>query len=104
MLSSDRIDALFIEKIRNYIDLYDDFILFKDPGNNDDTTEFFEKYKSEILPILLDNLSSPSAIERNAAVGFLRKITGQNFGFNPRIQYSQEEIIQQWKDYIEREY
>ena len=104
LLGSDRTYALLIEKMRNYIDSFDQYALFVDPGNKDETTEFYEKYKSEILPILLDKLSSPSAIERDAAVGFLRKITGQNFGFNPRIQYSQEKIIQQWRDYIEREY
>jgi hypothetical protein len=103
LLGSERTEALLIEKMRNYLDL-DQYALFVDPGNKNETTKFFEKYKSEIMPILIDQLSSPSAVTRAASIDFLRKITGKDFGFQPKIQYSQKQIIQQWKDYIKREY
>ena len=90
--------------MRNYIDNEDDISLFIDIYNRPETTQFFDEHKEQILPIILDKLNDSSETTRSIAIGYLRKITGQNFGFQTEKKDGQKQIIQQWKNFIETEY
>ncbi len=66
---------------------------------------FFEEYENQIMPILVNQLNNRDKETRSHAHGILKEVTGQDFGFNPDKYHGyQDDIIQQWKDYIEREY
>jgi hypothetical protein len=98
-LQSKRTYALLLKRMKNYFSNDDRYALF-----NQGASDFLSSNKKEIMHILVNHLNSPYAIERSAAIVCLREITGQNFGFQPKKQFGQEESIRNWKNYIEQEY
>jgi len=94
-LRNDLTDALWIEKMTNYLDCVD--------TNTD--SDFFMDYEPEILQIALEHLNNRDRAVRGYAVSILRNATGQNFGFDPnRYHGRQDAIIQQWREYVDQEY
>lgn len=92
-LHSPRTDALMLEKMRHGLNHDTQYVC---------TGSFFEKYKSEVLGILVDQLSSKDRETRKEANSILQKLTGQDFGFQPsRFSGQQEEAIAKWQKYIE---
>jgi len=53
------------------------------------------------MEVLIDALASPEAQSRRRAVGLLRKVTGQNFGFDPDAAEEQRtEALTRWRDWF----
>ncbi|MBN2589073.1 MAG: hypothetical protein JXA96_04370 [Sedimentisphaerales bacterium] len=100
-LRSEKTDALILEKLQNYVDFWDCHSMLSSQINRD----FFEEYKKQILPILVNQLNNRNKDTCSNAHGILKEATGQDFGFDPEKYHGyQDDIIQQWRDYIEREY
>ena len=96
-LRNDLTDALWLEKLTYNIDIMSDRDIAE--------TGFFKDNRSEILSILVEQLNNKRRSIRGFALEILRQATGQNFGFDPaKYHVLQEEIIQQWRNYIAHEY
>jgi hypothetical protein len=94
-LRNDLTDALLLEKLTHYLDRAD--ANFK--------SDFFNDYKPEILHIAVEHLNNKDRTVRALAKFILNNVTGQDFGFDPNFYHGrQDDIIQQWRDYLDREY
>jgi hypothetical protein len=66
-------------------------------------TSFFADHEREVLPILVNNLESKDRKARSHANRVLKRLTGQDFGFQPeRFVGQQDEQIERWRSYVER--
>lgn len=94
-LRNDRTDALWLEKMSYYLDRAD----------TDVNSNFFNDYKPEILRIAANQLDNKNRAIRGYALTILHNATEQNFGFDPEKYHGlQDDIIQQWRDYLDQEY
>jgi len=91
-LRSPKTDQLFIGRLRNGV------------GDKDiEALVIAEAYKAEVLPILVEHLSSRNRTTRENAYDMLKGLTGKNFGFDPcRFVGQQEESIEKWRSYVEQ--
>ena len=87
-------DALLFEKLRHGLDSGDTYAF--------GISGFVEDYKGQILAILVDQLSSRDRTTRKYANEILKRLTGQDFGFEPdRFVGQQDEVIEQWRTYVD---
>nr|NIP28607.1 hypothetical protein [Phycisphaerae bacterium]NIP56167.1 hypothetical protein [Phycisphaerae bacterium]NIS54628.1 hypothetical protein [Phycisphaerae bacterium]NIU12240.1 hypothetical protein [Phycisphaerae bacterium]NIU60086.1 hypothetical protein [Phycisphaerae bacterium] len=98
-LRSHRTDALLLESLRHGC--------FRPEGSytGDDRRyyayAFAKEYKRQILPILVDRLSSRDRTTRKYANTLLERLTGQDFGFQPeQFVCWQEKAIGRWRAYV----
>ncbi|MBN1974051.1 MAG: hypothetical protein JW787_10465 [Sedimentisphaerales bacterium] len=112
-LRSKRTDALLLEKLSSYLYIGDDNAVvefaapdyFSDMNYSYHAAAFCRDYTDQIIQILFMHLSSRDKESRTRANDYLKKLTGQDFGFDPAKYHGfQENIVQQWKDYLTKEY
>lgn len=97
-LRSPRTDAILIESLNHF---HHPFGTNRCGGNYGYGFAFLKQYKYETLPIIVEQLTSPSRKVRESANGILRDITGQDFGFNKdTFAGQQDDIIERWRMYI----
>lgn len=90
-LRNELTDALLLEKLTYYLDRADTNI----------ETDFFSDHRKEILNIAVEQLESRNLTTRQYALEILLKATGLNYGFDSgRYAGQQEDIIQQWREYL----
>lgn len=93
-LRSPRTDALLLEKLRHGLDSGDTYAF--------GISSFVEDYKGQILAILVHQLSSRDRTTRKYANEILKRLTGQDFRFEPdRFVGQQDEVIEQWRSYVD---
>jgi len=98
-LRSHRTDALLLESLRHSY--------FRPEGSytGDDRRyyayAFAKEYQKQILPILVDRLSSRDRTTRKYANKLLERLTAQDFGFQAeKFVCQQEKAIGRWREYI----
>jgi HEAT repeat protein len=100
-LRSADTDALLLESLGHHGFPHEDI-----GGTGNDSRyyayAFAKEYKHQILPILVEQLFSNDGKVRESADGLLRRLTGQNFGFQPdKFVFQQTEPIERWRSYVE---
>jgi HEAT repeat protein len=93
-LRSPRADVLLLERLRDGL------------GSNDGrwilSSTFFKDYERQILPIIVDHLSSTDRRTRKYANEILTGVTSQDFGFQPeKFVGQQTEAIERWRNYVD---
>jgi hypothetical protein len=91
-LRSPDTDQLFLDRLRNGV------------GDKDiEAIEIAKAYEAEVLPILVDNLSSRHRGTRKNANDMLKRLTGKSFGFSPVMYVGQQrEAVEHWRSYVEQ--
>jgi hypothetical protein len=90
-LRNELTDTLWLEKLTYSLDRAD----------TDIETDFYKEHKREILNKVVEHLNSKDREVRGIAIEMLRKVTGQNFGFDAdRYAGQQDDIIQRWREYL----
>ena len=93
-LRSPRTDALLLEKLRHGVDSGDMYAF--------SISAFFNDYQQEILLILVEQLGNRDRQTRKYANEILKRLTGQDFGFQPdRFVGQQDEAVEQWRSYVD---
>jgi len=86
---------LLLEKLRYGLDSGDTYAFGI-------SSSFVEDYNGQILAILVDQLSSRDLTTRKYANEILKRLTGQDFGFQPeRFVGQQTEAIEKWRSYVD---
>jgi HEAT repeat protein len=86
-LGSPRTDALLLESFRRHA-----------PSCGPDIAK---RYRREILPLLVDQLSNRDREARRKANASLKEVTGQDFGFQPdKFVLQQTEAIERWRRHV----
>jgi hypothetical protein len=91
-LRSPETDQLFIERLRNGV------------GDEDiKAIAIAETYKDQVLPILVEHLSSRDRTTREKSHDMLKRLTGKHFGFDPgKFVGQQDEAIELWRSSVEQ--
>ncbi|MCC6490059.1 MAG: hypothetical protein IT364_21410 [Candidatus Hydrogenedentes bacterium] len=94
LLRSPEIDALYLDALRSGKHQFLPQSIVKSGIAND--------RKSDVLPILVDLLSNRDQLLRGDANEALRRLTGQDFGYNGReVVAHQQDAIAKWRAYVE---
>ncbi|GMV92768.1 MAG: hypothetical protein AMXMBFR82_25460 [Candidatus Hydrogenedentota bacterium] len=94
LLRSPEIDAFYLDALRSGKHQFGPQLIVK--------SGIAEERRSEVLPILVDLLSNRDQLLRGDANEALRRLTGQDFGYNGReVVTHQQDAIAKWRAYVD---